>query len=138
MLMNIFIYILFKIISLSIESRNWKNGRVKLDISKQQFISNNDVHSELLSSIFKLRVSRDVSYLFKDILWRNYFAYLSIKNKMIYDKNSLILHRIGTPICLEQFGWSQQDTVLYYGILLGSNGILSLVYYMTAGPLSKR
>ena len=46
--------------------------------------------------------------------------------------------RIGTPICMEQFGWSQKDTVLYYGILLGSNGALSMVYYITAGPLSKR
>ena len=39
---------------------------------------------------------------------------------------------------MDQFGWSEKDTVLYYGIFLGFNGLFSMIYYTTAGPLSKR
>ena len=78
--MSIFIHILFNLICIPIRSRSWHNGRVKLDISKQQFIGNNDVHSELLPSIFKLRVFRDVSYSLKGISLRKYNKNHKIKN----------------------------------------------------------
>ena len=72
--MSVFIHILFNLICIPIRSRSWHNGRVKLNISKQQFIGNNDVHSELLPSIFKLRVFRDVSYSLKGISLRKYIS----------------------------------------------------------------
>ena len=51
--------------------------------------------------------------------------------------NFVFLESIGSPICMEQFGWTQEQTVTYYGALLGANGILSMGYYASIGCLSK-
>lgn len=56
----------------------------------------------------------------------------------IYYFNFVFLEALGAPMCMEQFGWTQEHTVTYFGILIGSNGILSIAYYISINKLSKR
>ena len=46
--------------------------------------------------------------------------------------------RLGTPLCMDQFGWSEEDTVLYFGILVASLGVMSVILFASIGPLTKR
>ena len=51
---------------------------------------------------------------------------------------NLLFFRLGTPLCMDQFGWSEEDTVLYFGILVASLGVMSVILFASIGPLTKR
>ena len=44
----------------------------------------------------------------------------------------------GTPICMDQFGWSSDEVVLKYGMVMASMGILAFAIFFAVGPLAKR
>jgi len=56
----------------------------------------------------------------------------------IYYFNFVFMEAVGAPICMEQFGWTQSQTVIYFGILIGVDGILSLGCYLALNWLSSR
>jgi ceroid-lipofuscinosis MFS transporter 7 len=41
-------------------------------------------------------------------------------------------------MAIDQWGWSEEDTLLYLGIILASGGVLSGFCFGSIGPLSKR
>jgi hypothetical protein len=43
--------------------------------------------------------------------------------------------RLGTPLCMDQFGWSEEETVLYFGILIASASVLC-VFLFAIGKIS--
>ena len=45
---------------------------------------------------------------------------------------------MGTPLCMDNFGWTEQDTVLYFGIIMACNGVVTLLLSWSIGPISKR
>ena len=47
-------------------------------------------------------------------------------------------HRLATPLAIDQWGWTEEDAVLYLGIILASGGVLSAFFFGSIGPLSKR
>jgi len=56
----------------------------------------------------------------------------------IYFFNFVYMEAVGTPICLQQFGWTQSDTVIYFGIMIGVNGLFSFGYYFLISYLSAK
>ena len=59
-----------------------------------------------------------------------------VKKKLLL--GNLLFSRLGTPLCMDQFGWSEEDTVLYFGILVASLGVMSVILFASIGPLTKR
>jgi hypothetical protein len=45
---------------------------------------------------------------------------------------------LGTPMCMEQLGWSQGETVLKFGVLMAACGLMCILLYLLAGPLCRR
>lgn len=41
-------------------------------------------------------------------------------------------------MAIDQWGWTEEDAVLYLGIILASGGVLSVFFFGSIGPLSKR
>jgi MFS family permease len=39
---------------------------------------------------------------------------------------------------MDQFGWTEEETVLYFGILISSTGVMCVFLFAIVGPLSKR
>lgn len=48
------------------------------------------------------------------------------------------LSSLGTPLCMDQFGWTESEAVLYIGILLAAGGLITVACFWAVGPLSKR
>ncbi len=42
-----------------------------------------------------------------------------------------------TPMAIDQWGWSEEDAILYLGITMVCGGILSGLCFAMIGPLSK-
>ncbi|TRY68880.1 hypothetical protein TCAL_11023 [Tigriopus californicus] len=61
-----------------------------------------------------------------------------IFNFFIYLINFVILETLGTPLCIDQFGWTESEAILYLGIAMSVGGIISVICFATVGPLSKR
>ena len=47
-------------------------------------------------------------------------------------------YSLGTPLCMDQFGWSEEKTVLYFGILIASLGLMSVFLFASVGPICKK
>ena len=53
-------------------------------------------------------------------------------------RESLFICSLSTPICLDQFGWSESEAILYLGILMTVGGVISVFTFGAVGPLAKR
>ena len=51
---------------------------------------------------------------------------------------NIFMYSAGTPICMDQFGWSSDEVVLKYGMVMASMGILAFAIFFAVGPLAKR
>lgn len=51
---------------------------------------------------------------------------------------TLSISRLGTPMCMDQFGWTEEETVVKFGILIASTGVMCVILYASVGPLCKR
>ena len=43
-----------------------------------------------------------------------------------------------TPLAIDQWGWEEEEAILYLGITMACGGVLSGVCYACIGPLAKR
>ena len=39
---------------------------------------------------------------------------------------------------MDNFGWTEQDTVMYFGIMMACNGFATLLLFLSVGPMCKR
>ena len=51
---------------------------------------------------------------------------------------NILMYSAGTPICMDQFGWSSDEVVLKYGMVMASMGVLAFAIFFAVGPLAKR
>lgn len=65
-------------------------------------------------------------------------AVICIAAFFTYVFNFVLIETLGTPLCMDQFGWSEEETVLYFGILIASASILCVFLFAIVGPLCKR
>ena len=49
-----------------------------------------------------------------------------------------LIFRLGTPLVMDQFGWSESDAILYLGIMMTVGGIVCVVAFVSVGPLARR
>ncbi|KZC09574.1 Major facilitator superfamily domain-containing protein 8, partial [Dufourea novaeangliae] len=52
--------------------------------------------------------------------------------------NFVLLETLGTPLTMEQFAWSEKESLYYLGLLLSIGGIVSCITFTMIGPLCKR
>ena len=52
--------------------------------------------------------------------------------------NLVLLETLGTPLCMDQFGWTEEETLLRFGLAFAAVGLMSLLLFGTVGPLSKK
>ena len=45
---------------------------------------------------------------------------------------------MGTPLCLDQLGWTQDETVLRFGSLMAGCGVMCIIIFVSIGPICKR
>eukprot|EP00095_Tigriopus_kingsejongensis_P005987 maker-scaffold48_size466083-snap-gene-3.27 protein:Tk05987 transcript:maker-scaffold48_size466083-snap-gene-3.27-mRNA-1 annotation:"major facilitator superfamily domain-containing protein 8" len=50
----------------------------------------------------------------------------------------VLLETLVSPMAIDQFGWNQEDTILYLGITMAAGGALAAFCFGAIGPLSKR
>lgn len=41
-------------------------------------------------------------------------------------------------MCMDQFAWTEEETVLKFGVLIACTGVMCVILYASVGPLSKR
>ena len=46
--------------------------------------------------------------------------------------------RLGTPMCIDQFGWTEEETILKFGILVAGVGLMCIFLFASVGPLVNR
>jgi len=46
--------------------------------------------------------------------------------------------RLGTPMCIDQFGWTEEETILNFGILVAGVGLMCIFLFASVGPLVNR
>ena len=51
--------------------------------------------------------------------------------------NFIIVETLGTPMCVEQLGWTGEETILRFGILMAAMGVVLVFGFATVGPLCK-
>ena len=51
---------------------------------------------------------------------------------------NILMYSAGTPICMDQFGWSSDEVILKYGMVMASMGVLAFAIFFAVGPLAKR
>jgi hypothetical protein len=56
----------------------------------------------------------------------------------IYYMNFVILETLGSPMVMDEYAWSESETVLYLGLIMTGGGAISMVSFLTVGVLSKR
>ena len=72
---------------------------------------------------------------------RNVVGFLLQKKILIFQKYYhflTLIYRLGTPLCMDHFGWSEEETVLYFGILISVVGLMAVFLFASVGPLCKR
>lgn len=52
--------------------------------------------------------------------------------------NFVLIETILTPLAMDQWGWTEEDTIMYLGITMAAGGVLSGLCFATIGPLSKK
>lgn len=65
-------------------------------------------------------------------------AIICIFTFFTYIFNFVLVETLGTPMCMDQFGWTEETTVLYFGILIAASGIMCVLLFGIIGPLGKR
>ena len=45
---------------------------------------------------------------------------------------------LGTPMCIDQFGWTEEETILRFGILVAGVGLMCIFLFASVGPLVNR
>ena len=60
------------------------------------------------------------------------------KETILFTLNTSLFNRLGTPLVMDQFGWSESEAILYLGILMTVGGAISVVTFAAVGPLAKR
>ena len=55
-----------------------------------------------------------------------------------YIFNFVLIETLGTPLCMDQFGWSEEETVLKFGVLIAVASVMCVFLFATVGPLCKR
>jgi len=56
----------------------------------------------------------------------------------IFMTNYILLETIGVPLCQQQLGWSEEESVQTLGILMSAGAVLSLVCFGSIGPLTRK
>ena len=51
--------------------------------------------------------------------------------------NFIIVETLGTPMCVEQLGWTGEETILRFGILMAGMGVVLVFGFGTVGLLCK-
>ena len=51
--------------------------------------------------------------------------------------NFIIVETLGTPMCIEQLGWTAEETILRFGLLTAGMGVVLLFGFVTVGRLCK-
>ena len=62
----------------------------------------------------------------------------SAEKNYFYLLYSLHFCSLGTPICLDLFGWTESETVLYLGIAMSGGGTLMMIGFLLVGKMSRR
>lgn len=52
--------------------------------------------------------------------------------------NFILLETIGTPLCMQQLGWSEETSIQNLGILMSAGAVISMIAYGTVAPLTAR
>nr|XP_040579038.1 uncharacterized protein LOC121127673 [Lepeophtheirus salmonis] len=65
-------------------------------------------------------------------------AFICLFDFFVFQATFVLLETLATPLCMDQFAWSEEKTVLYLGIIMSVGGIISLICFFTIAPLSKR
>jgi len=52
--------------------------------------------------------------------------------------NFILLETIGTPLCMEQLGWSEQKSITNLGILMSAGAVISMIAYGTIPILTRK
>jgi len=56
----------------------------------------------------------------------------------VFFVNFVVLEVIGVPLCQQQLGWSESESVQTLGILMACGAVLSILCFALIGPLSKK
>jgi len=56
----------------------------------------------------------------------------------VFFTNFVVLEVIGVPLCQQQLGWSESESVQTLGILMACGAIISILCFASIGPLTKR
>jgi len=56
----------------------------------------------------------------------------------IFMMNYILLETIGVPLCQQQLGWSEEESVQTLGILMSAGAVLSLICFGSIGPLTRK
>ena len=58
------------------------------------------------------------------------------------DKNKAVtknfIFSLGTPIAMDQFGWSESEAAFNMSLILSATGIIGFVAYLVMGKLTER
>ncbi|CAF2740137.1 MSFD8 [Lepeophtheirus salmonis] len=65
-------------------------------------------------------------------------ALISLLNFFVFQAVFVLLETLGTPLCMDNFAWSEETTVFYLGIIMSSGGVMSFICFLTIPPLSKK
>jgi len=48
------------------------------------------------------------------------------------------MNRIGSPMTMDEFGWSEPDAVLYLGVAMSCGGVIALCTFLMVSRLAMR
>ena len=68
---------------------------------------------------------------------------MSMTGKNILDKNIPLTntsqsYSLGSPILMDEFGWSEADATFYWSIMMSASGIIGFFSYIILGKLTKK
>ncbi|XP_043668192.1 major facilitator superfamily domain-containing protein 8 isoform X1 [Vespula pensylvanica] len=52
--------------------------------------------------------------------------------------NFVLLETLGTPLTMDQFGWSKTESLYYLGLLMSIGGVIACITFVMIGPICKR
>ncbi|KAK0159629.1 hypothetical protein PV327_010724 [Microctonus hyperodae] len=52
--------------------------------------------------------------------------------------NFVLLETLGTPLTMDQFAWTKEESLYYMGLLLSVGAIIACIMFLIIGPLCKR